>query len=112
MKISPTLCILAALAAGCASVPETSFQLNVKKGTVEVTSPKQTGFTNLTASVETNGTFKINVGSYSSYNDPDVIATVSAANLQMMDRTIQLTDKLLQMMQTMGAKAATSGIAP
>lgn len=100
------------LVTGCASVPTTRFDLDLKTGKLTLDSPKQIALTNLDAGFTTAGKFSVKLGSYHSVNDADVVGVVAAANLQMMDRVIQLTDKLIKLSESLGAKTATGGLAP
>ena len=69
--------------AGCAQVPATKFTIAPKTGTLSLDSPKDIAFTNLTSSMNPDGSFNISIGSYSSKNSPDVIAAVAAENAAM-----------------------------
>lgn len=78
MKLTLALALLAC--AGCTVVPATRVSFNPVTHELVIRSPKDISITNLVATISTNGTASITIGSYSSYNNAEVIAAVAAQN--------------------------------
>lgn len=98
--------VLVPFLAGCAGVPEGRIVFNPRTGQTDVRSPKNVHMTNVTVKATTNGYFSLEVGGFSSVNDPSVIESAGAADAQRMKGMIDLLNVLIQLSKTAAATAA------
>ena len=89
------LALFALLAGGCTVVPATRVTFNPVTHSLTIESPKDIAISNLVATVGSNGTASITIGSYSSYNNAEVISAVANLNAQTMKTTAELGGQVL-----------------
>ena len=89
--------LIIALAAltGCTVVPSTKVAFNPLTRELSIRSPKDISISNLVATIGTNGTATISIGSYSSHNNAEVISAVANLNAQTMKTTAELGGQVL-----------------
>lgn len=81
---------------GCMGVPKTRITYNPGSNTIEIESPKEIGFTNLSASFPTpNGTAMISITGYSSRNNAAIINAVAKANANYLKSVGQASGEML-----------------
>lgn len=68
------------LLGGCARVPATRISYDPVHHAIDIRSPKDIAITNFVATIETNGTCTLRIGSYWSHNNLDVVQAIAAAN--------------------------------
>jgi hypothetical protein len=102
------LAALAMVAAGCASVPQTTFKLNPKTGELVVTSPKQVEAEDLKAEFDRKSGFKFSVKKISSQNDAEILGAIAASNAAMAERVGAMAEKVFEA----AGKGAVKAVAP
>lgn len=89
-------CALALLLlTGCTMVPATKVSFNPVTHALTIKSPKDIAISNLVATIGTNGTASITIGSYSSYNNAEVIAAVAAQNAQTLKAAADIGGQII-----------------
>src|SRR5512143_1520311 len=91
--LAPLLLVLA----GCAGVPEATFDLDLATGKTHWQNPKNIAITGLDATIDKRGTARIKVESLTSTNDVNVVAAVAAANAAMAEQFVNAL-KILEAM--------------
>lgn len=84
------IAILLVAMAGCTVVPATRVLFNPVTHELVIRSPKDIAISNLVARLETNGTATVTIGSYSSYNNAEVIAAVAVQNARMLKAAAEI----------------------
>jgi len=108
MKLKLAILALSLLVSGCASVPQTELKLPTELGVFEFNSPKQIYASNVVVRTTGKGQLDVQIGTITSRNDADVIATVAAANAEMAEKFIEA----MRLIQAMAASGAMKGVAP
>ena len=99
------LALTLVIMAGCASVPATKIAFNPVSKQLTIQSPKDVELSNLVATINTAGECKIEVGTYVSKNNAEVLAAVAAGNASTMKLVGDLTSKLADTAITATGKA-------
>lgn len=98
------------LSAGCHGIPKTMISVNPQSGAFTINSPKEIDAEDLSISLPSGATFTAK--KLQSHNSPDVIASQAVANALQMEKANKMIENATKLVETLGLKAVTQGLAP